>query len=118
MKTDISFKRINTLAIPALIAGIAEPLISITDTAIIGHIDFNAKESLGAVAIVGSFLSMLIWVFAQIRSAISSIVSQYLGADKLDEVKTLPAQAILIVVRISFLLILTTFPVADVIVRW
>ena len=117
LKTDISFKRINSLAIPALIAGIAEPLISITDTAIIGHIDFNAKESLGAVAIVGSFLSMLIWVFAQIRSVISSIVSQYLGANKLEEVKTLPAQAILIVVSISVLIILFTYPFAEHIFR-
>ena len=58
LKTDISFKRIHQLTIPALIAGIAEPLISITDTAIIGNIDFNAKESLGAIAIVGSFLSI------------------------------------------------------------
>ena len=82
LKTDISFKRIHQLAIPALIAGIAEPLISITDTAIIGNIDFNAKESLGAIAIVGSFLSMLIWVFAQTRSAVSSIISTYLGARK------------------------------------
>jgi len=117
LKTDISFKRINALAIPALIAGIAEPLISITDTAIIGHIDFNAKESLGAIAIVGSFLSMLIWVFAQIRSAISSIVSQYLGANKLDEIKTLPAQATLIVVSISILILLVTYPFAETIFK-
>lgn len=113
MKTDISFKRINKLAIPALIAGIAEPLISITDTAIIGNIDFQAKESLGAVAIVGSFLSMLIWVFAQVRSAISSIISQYLGANKLDEVKSLPAQAILIIVLISIVIIGFTYPFAE-----
>ena len=112
MKTSISFKQIHQLAIPALIAGIAEPLISITDTAIIGNIDFQAKESLGAVAIVGSFLSMLIWVFAQIRSAVSAIISQYLGAGKLEEVKTLPAQAIVIVVGISMLIILGTYPFA------
>ena len=117
MKTDISFKRINTLAIPALIAGIAEPLISITDTAIIGNIDFQAKESLGAVAIVGSFLSMLIWVFAQTRSAVSSIISQYLGANKLEEVKTLPAQATFIVVCISLLIIAITFPLAEYIFK-
>ena len=117
MKTDISFKRINTLAIPALIAGIAEPLISITDTAIIGNIDFQAKESLGAVAIVGSFLSMLIWVFAQTRSAVSSIISQYLGANKLDEVKTLPAQAIFIVVSISIIIIAATYPLAEYIFK-
>ena len=113
LKTDISFKRIHQLAIPALIAGIAEPLISITDTAIIGNIDINAKESLGAIAIVGSFLSMLIWVFAQTRSAVSSIISNYLGANKLDKVKTLPAQAILIIVSLSILVILFTYPYAE-----
>ena len=113
MKTDISFKRIHELAIPALIAGVAEPLISITDTAIIGNIDFNAKESLGAVAIVGSFLSMLIWVFAQTRSAVSSIISTYLGSNKLEEVKTLPAQAILIIVSLSVIVISLTYPFAE-----
>ncbi|QMU63007.1 MAG: MATE family efflux transporter [Flavobacteriaceae bacterium] len=112
MKIDISFKRINTLAVPALIAGIAEPIISITDTAIVGNIAFHATESLGAVAIVGTFISMLVWVFGQIRSAISSIISQYLGAHKLDEVKTLPAQAIILVVSASIILVVFTYPFA------
>jgi len=113
LKTNISLKRINHLAIPALIAGIAEPFISITDTAVIGNMAFQAKESLGAVAIVGSFLSMLIWIFAQVRSAVSSIVSQYLGAEKLKEVKTLPAQATFIVVSIGILIASLTFPFAE-----
>ncbi|MDX6745329.1 MATE family efflux transporter [Polaribacter sp. PL03] len=110
MKTNISFKNINKLAIPALIAGIAEPVLSITDTAIIGNIDTNATESLAAVGIVGAFISMLVWVFGQIRSAISSIVSQYVGANKLDEVKELPAQAIAIVVLGSFLILAISYP--------
>lgn len=112
MGTNISFKSINKLAIPALIAGIAEPLLSITDTAIIGNIDENATESLAAVGIVGAFISMLIWVFGQIRSAISSLISQYLGANKLDEVKTLPAQAIAIVVLGSLLVLAISYPFA------
>ena len=112
MKTDISFKNINKLAIPALIAGIAEPLLSITDTAIVGNIDVNATESLAAVGIVGAFISMLVWVFGQIRSAISSIISQYLGANKLEEVKDLPAQAIAIVVTISLLVLAISYPFA------
>ena len=102
MNTNISFQKINKLAIPALIAGIAEPLLSITDTAIIGHISENATENLAAVGIVGAFISMLIWVFGQIRSAISSIISQYVGANKRDEVTTLPAQAIPMLVLGSF----------------
>jgi putative MATE family efflux protein len=113
LKADISFKRINKLAIPALIAGIAEPLLSITDTAIIGNIDVNATESLAAVGIVGAFISMLIWVFGQIRSAISSIISQYVGANKLDEIKNLPAQAIAIIVSGSLLVLVISFPFAE-----
>lgn len=112
MKTDISFKYINKLAIPALIAGIAEPLLSITDTAIIGNIDINATENLAAVGIVGAYISMLIWVFGQIRSAISSIISQYVGADKLDAVKTLPAQAIAIIVVGSLFVLAISYPFA------
>ena len=112
MKTDISFKNINKLAIPALIAGIAEPLLSITDTAIVGNINTNPTESLAAVGIVGAFISMLIWVFGQVRSAISSIVSQYLGANKFKEIKTLPAQAIAIVVGGSFMVLAVSYPFA------
>lgn len=112
MVNDISFKHINKLAIPALIAGIAEPLLSITDTAIIGNINENATESLAAVGIVGAFISMLIWVFGQIRSAISSIVSQYVGANKLDKIKSLPAQAIAIVVGGIFLVLAISYPFA------
>ena len=112
VKTNISFKHINKLAIPALIAGIAEPLLSITDTAIIGNIDINATESLAAVGIVGAFISMLVWVFGQIRSAISSIISQYVGANKLDEIKTLPVQAIAIVVAGSLFVLAISYPFA------
>ena len=82
------------MAIPATIAGIAEPILSITDTAIVGNIPVDGVEALAAVGIVGSFLSMLIWILGQTRSAISAIISQYLGAGKLEEVHTLPAQAI------------------------
>ena len=118
MKTDISFKKINHLAFPALVAGIAEPLLSITDTAIIGNIDSNATESLAAVGIVGAFISMLVWVFGQIRSAISSIISQYLGAKKIEEIKSLPAQAITIVVVMSIGIIAISYPFSETIFKF
>ncbi len=112
MKNAINLKSINKLAIPALISGVSEPILSITDTAIIGNVQVNAIESLAAVGIVGAFMSMLIWVFGQTRSAISSIISQYVGANNLDAVKNLPAQAIFIVTSISVLIILITYPLA------
>ena len=108
MKSTVTSKRINSLAIPATVAGIAEPLLSITDTAIVGNIPVDGLESLAAAGIVGSFLSMLIWVLGQTRSAISAIISQYLGAGKLEEVKTLPAQAIFLNIALSVIVLLST----------
>ena len=113
MSTKITLKQINKLAIPALISGISEPILSLTDAAIIGNMDLNATESLAAVGIVTTFLSMLIWVLGQTRSAISSIVSQYLGADKLGEIKNLPAQAIFLITSLSVIIILATYPFAS-----
>ncbi len=113
MNTSISLKHINKLAIPALISGVSEPILSLTDAAIVGNIDVNATESLAAVGIVTAFLSMLIWVLGQTRSAISSIVSQYVGANKLEQVKNLPAQAIFIITSLSVLIIICTYPFAE-----
>lgn len=113
MKTAINFKTINKLAIPATIAGIAEPILSITDTAIVGNISVDGLESLAAAGIVGSFLSMLIWILGQTRSAISAIISQYLGAGKLDEVKSLPAQAIFLNIFLSILILLSTIFIVE-----
>ena len=44
---------------------------------------------------------------------ISSIVSQYLGANKLGEVRNLPAQAIFLITSLSILIILATYPFAS-----
>ncbi len=118
MKTVVNYKTINKLAIPATIAGIAEPILSITDTAIVGNIPVDGVESLAAAGIVGSFLSMLIWILGQTRSAISAIISQYLGAGKLEEVKTLPAQAIFLNIVLSILILLSTIFIVDGIFRF
>ena len=109
MTNSVKISDIQKLAIPALISGIAEPILSITDTIIVGNMDENATISLGAVGIVGSFISMLIWVFGQTRSVIASIIAQALGQKKLKEVKDLPAQGILIIILSSFLIILLTY---------
>lgn len=113
MNTAINFRTINKLAIPATVAGIAEPILSITDTAIVGNIPQDGMESLAAAGIVGSFLSMLIWILGQTRSAISAIISQYLGAGKLERVSTLPAQAIYLNIMLSILILLSTIFVVE-----
>ncbi|MBT8317917.1 MAG: MATE family efflux transporter [Lutibacter sp.] len=112
-KSNITFKGINKLAIPAIISGIAEPLLSITDTAIVGNIQVNPTEALAAVGIAGSFISALVWILAQTRSAISATVSKYLGAKKLDEIATLPAQIIAINLVLSCIIYVATIIFAN-----
>lgn len=113
MTTDISLNKINKLAIPALIAGISEPILSLTDAAVIGNVNLNPTESLAAIGIVTTFISMLIWVLGQTRSAISSIISQHLGANTLDKVRQLPAQAIFLITALSIFIIVITYPFAS-----
>lgn len=110
LKTKVSFKEINKIAIPAIIAGIAEPLISLTDIAIIGNVEHHSVEALAAAGIVGSFLSAIIWIVAQLETAISAVVSQHLGAKRIHAVKTLIPQTLLF----SFLFSLFIFGVTSV----
>lgn len=117
MSASITLRQINKLAIPALISGVSEPILSLTDAAIIGNMEYNSTTSLAAVGIVSTFLSMLIWVLGQTRSAISSIVSQYVGAGSIEAVKNLPAQAIFLITSLSILIILGTYPFATFIFK-
>lgn len=117
MSSAVSFKNINRIAIPAIIAGIAEPLISLTDIAVIGNVDENPVEALAAAGIVGSFLSAIIWIVAQTKTAISALVSQHLGANRLHAVKTLIPQAIYFNLVFSLVIYVSTAFFAEAIFR-
>lgn len=100
----VGFKEINTIAIPAIIAGIAEPVLSLTDIAILGNVNENPIEALAAVGIVGSFLSAIIWIVAQTKTSISAIVSQRLGQNRIKSIKTLIPQVIFFNLLLSLLI--------------
>lgn len=112
--SKVSLREINKIALPAIIAGIAEPLISLTDLAIIGNVEDNAVEALAAVGLVGSFLSAIIWILAQTKTAISAMVSQHLGAKRLHAVKTLVPQTI----GLNFLLSLLIYGVTALLAEY
>ncbi|MFC2109014.1 MATE family efflux transporter [Bacteroidota bacterium] len=111
--SKVSFKEINKLAIPSIIAGVSEPLLSIVDTAIIGNVQFDAVEALAAVGIAGSFLSAIVWVIGQTRAAISAIVAQYVGEKNLIKIASLPAQIIFVNVLLSLAIYFSTIFVID-----
>ena len=88
--TDL--KAINRLAIPAILTGIAEPVISLVDVAFIGK---TGTTQLAAVGIASGFYLMTVWILAQTLTAIAAIVSRYYGQGKLSKIATLIPQALL-----------------------
>ncbi|MCT4663678.1 MAG: MATE family efflux transporter [Flavobacteriales bacterium] len=109
----IGFKNINKLAIPAIFAGIAEPFLSLTDLAIIGQVEQDPVEVLGAVGVVGSFISAIIWILAQAKTAISTTVSQYSNPEKSIHAKKLFPQLVLVNLVVCFLILMFTIPFAN-----
>lgn len=115
---NITSKDILRLAIPAIIAGIAEPLISITDLAIVGNMTGDTVTALAAVGLVGTFLSAIIWTLAQTKTSISAIVSRAVGDNTLDRIHNLIPQVIWINIALGILIYAVTAPLATTIFTW
>lgn len=94
MDYQVSIKELNKLALPAILYNITEPLIGLADTAIIGQIPEHATQAQGGVGLAVGLISTLVWGLAQVRTAVSALVSKYLGMDRINDVKTLVPQAL------------------------
>ena len=88
---------LDRLAVPAIISGIAEPIISLVDTAFVGRL---GTADLAAVGIASSFFLLVVWVLAQTRSAVLAVVARYYGERRLEAV----AGLVPIAVWMNFLL--------------
>ncbi len=77
------------MAIPAILFNVIEPVIGMTDMAIIGHVPAHASEAQAGVGLAAGLISLLVWSLAQLRTAISAITSRYLGQNNLGDIKSL-----------------------------
>ncbi|HQV52113.1 MAG: MATE family efflux transporter [Flavobacteriales bacterium] len=110
----ITRRDIDRLAFPAIIAGIAEPVISLVDTAFVGRL---GTADLAAVGIASSFFLLVVWTLAQTRSAVLAVVARYYGEDKLDEVAGLVPIAVWMNFLLGFLFFALTNAFAEPIFR-
>lgn len=89
-------KEINSLAIPAILYNITEPLIGLVDTAIIGQIGEDSTIAQGGVGLAAGLIATLVWGFAQMRTSLSAIISRQFGANKIEIIKSLVPQTLLL----------------------
>ncbi|RFC55494.1 MATE family efflux transporter [Brumimicrobium aurantiacum] len=111
-----TYRSIWKLALPAMLGGVVEPVLSLTDLAVVGNIGYDSfsenNENLSAVAavgIAGSLLSALIWIFAQMKSAISAVVSQAYGSLKMRMMSSLIPQMIYFNAIVGVLAMVVTY---------
>ncbi len=109
---NVSNKDINALAIPAIISGLIEPIISLTDVALVGNnLDYHAIAGVG----IGSYTIVLfIWIFSSIRNSTTSIVSQLYGAGEKETLNSITSKSLLI----SFLLGIIIVIISNVLAPW
>lgn len=101
------------MAVPAIISGIAEPIIALSDTHFAGMIDpHDGGANLAAVGIGSSFFLLVLWVLAQTRSAVLAIVARYFGENRLGEIRDLVPIAIWMNVALGFIFYAVTVPFA------
>jgi putative MATE family efflux protein len=101
-------KEINKLAIPAILYNITEPLIGLVDTAVIGQMEGDVTSAQAGIGLAAGLISTLVWGLAQIRTAVSSLVSQYLGKNKLDKIASLIPQSLIFSALVGVLFWLIT----------
>ncbi len=76
-------REILHLALPAIVSNITTPVLSIVDTAIVGHI--GAAVYIGAIAVGGSMLNLVYWLMNFLRMGSSGLTAQAFGAGRVGE---------------------------------
>src|ERR1700722_12437736 len=78
------YRRVFLLAIPLILSNLTQPLLSMVDTILSGHLPGPA--ALGGVAVGGIFFNSIYWTFGFLRMATTGLVAQSHGAADQDRV--------------------------------
>lgn len=98
-ETKLSRNRtILNMAVPAMFALLAEPLLGVVDTALIGH--FGVRE-LAALGIVTPFMAMVVWLFSFLLTSTNATVANFVGEGDLSRAASFWVQCQVIAVGIG-----------------
>lgn len=106
MKQSISSREINRLAIPSIVTGLAEPIVSMTDTAIVGKIGHQPMSSVGLSSF---FVLVIIWLLSAMKGSISSMIGKHYGQGTADQTGRLVSQALIFVMGLCVIIGISTY---------
>jgi multidrug resistance protein, MATE family len=102
------YRRVFLLAIPLILSNLTQPLLSMVDTILSGHLPSPAV--LGGVAVGGIFFNAIYWTFGFLRMATTGLVAQSLGAGDEDQLLHHFGRALLIALFIGAVILVLQKP--------
>jgi multidrug resistance protein, MATE family len=102
------YRRVFLLAIPLILSNLTQPLLSMVDTVLSGHLPGSA--ALGGVALGGMFFNAIYWTSGFLRMATTGLVAQSHGARDGDAAIHHFGRAFLIALAIGALILILQKP--------
>ncbi len=93
--------KINRIAIPSIIAGLSEPIVSLTDNFFISNISDSAVTAVGVSA---SFFMLLVWVLGSLRGAVSAEIAQFFGLEDKKAIQEVSFQSLFFVALLGLVI--------------
>jgi len=112
MEMSYWYRRVFLLAFPLILSNLTEPLLSMVDTILSGHLPSPAV--LGGVAVGGIFFNSIYWSFAFLRMATTGLVAQSHGAGDQDQLMHHFGRALITALLIGVLILALQKPLISV----
>ncbi|NRA20023.1 MAG: MATE family efflux transporter [Oceanospirillaceae bacterium] len=112
--STLQFGHINLiwrLSWPVMLSNISQPLLSLVDIAVIGHLPDS--RFLAAVAIGTTVFSFIYWSFGFLRMGTTGMTAQLVGANNGSGNRTLLAQSLILALGIALLLMMFQTPIIE-----
>jgi MATE family multidrug resistance protein len=106
------YRRVFLLAIPLILSNLTQPVLSMVDTILSGHLPSPAV--LGGVAVGGIFFNSIYWTFGFLRMATTGLVAQSHGAGDEDQLMHHFGRALLTALVLGALILAVQKPLISV----
>ncbi|MDO6459533.1 MATE family efflux transporter [Granulosicoccaceae sp. 1_MG-2023] len=108
-------RRVLSLALPVMLAGMTVPLVGAVDTAVVGRLENEIP--LAAVAVGATIFSTVFWVFGFLRMGTTGFIAQAHGRGDRQEASVAFGRALLTALVLGFALIALQGPVGSLALR-
>lgn len=105
-------RRMLTLALPIILANLVQPILSLVDTMVAGHLP--GSWYLGGVALSGVLFNFLFWSFSFLRMATTGLVAQAWGGGDALLMRMHLLRALLIAVASGMLIVVLQGPIIEI----